>query len=70
MKWKHHVASKASDSLFLECTFPDETIAHYLMKLDKNKHQALLQALDSGREVNLEDFGTVLLSGWGPLAKD
>jgi hypothetical protein len=67
MSWSSRIIKSFNNIIYLECKFPDEELAFYVLKTFPNKVESLKEKVSEKLEINLEEFGRVLDSGWGKL---
>jgi len=67
MSWAVRMARNTGGILHLEIKFPDESEAYYIFQVDTDKREALDAKIANKEAFDLNDYGAVLESGWGPL---
>lgn len=66
--WTARFSSQKQDIIYLECFFREENRrTHYALQVSPEKRQELEAAISAGGDIQLEEYGEILKSAWGPL---
>ncbi|MCB2082369.1 MAG: hypothetical protein H6908_03920 [Hyphomicrobiales bacterium] len=68
--WTTKILKQHDGITYLECHYSDNRIAYFVMRISTDKKEAFHQALQSGKEIHLDNYGKVLDPGWGPLPRN
>ncbi len=68
--WKMVHFLRSGDIAYLQVVFPDDMEAFYFVHSTLPLMKAMQRAIDDKREVNMEEYGQIVQSGWGTPSCD